>query len=393
MDRTQPPLTITVLQYYRRCHRAYDPLLCQITLLLSMAAVRRSQGFIRYALSVQYHGSSFLGFSYQGTKGEDCIFPDGTDMRGFQSIEGRLRHALGSLVGEDNFENVQVSSRTDRGVHAIRNTLHVDLRQRKKRDKKQWDPNNIVNGLNFHLVRQQSSGKKRTRGQPQVHGFLASQRHSPPHELRVLGAKEAPMFMENIFYNVSDDDQPPLIDWNARFSATQRSYVYRILHHSSSNQENYGIPFEWDRSWLLRDSNPLDVSAMRKAALLLTGTHDFSSFRGNNCQRASPVVTMKQIAIHSQPLDPLGMTNMGETLGLENISKSSSLVTIGITGDSFLYRQVRNMVGCVVAVGRGKMKPDNVQQILAERDRRIAPAMAPAHGLFLIDVQHGDFVI
>jgi len=357
-----------------------------------MAAVRRAQGFVRFALSVQYHGSSFLGFSYQGAKGEDCVFPDGTDLRGFQSVEGRLRDALGSLVGEGNFENVQVSSRTDRGVHAIRNTLHVDLRQREKNANKQWDPNNIVNGLNFHLMRQQSIGKKRTRGQPQVHGFLASHRHSPPHELRVLKAKQAPMFMENTFYTGTDDDELPLIDWNARFSATQRTYVYRILHYLSCNETNYGIPFEWDRSWLLRDSHPLDVSAMKEAAFFLTGTHDFTSFRGNNCQRASPVVTMMQIAIHSQPLDPLGMTRVGEILGIENMS-ASSLVTIGITGDSFLYRQVRNMVGCIVAVGRGKMNPDDVQQILAERDRRLAPAMAPAHGLFLVDVQHGDFVI
>lgn len=329
---------------------------------------------------------------------------DGTDLRGFQSVEGRLRDALGSLVGNGNFENIQVSSRTDRGVHALKNTLHVDIRQRpnKRAENKSWEPNNIVNGLNFHLIRQHTSNnnksqssRKRTRGQPQTHAFLGSppRRHSPPHEVRVLGAAKAPLSMKNSFYTGNDDDdQHELIDWNARFSATQRAYVYRIFHQPIY-QDYHGIPFEWDRSWLVRDAKPLDISAMRKAALYLTGTRDFTSFRGNNCQRASPIVTMKQIAVNSQSLDSLGMLQMGEMLGLDSTSTSeSTLVMIGIVGESFLYRQVRNMVGCLVEVGRGKLESSDVLGILKERDRRIAPSMAPAHGLFLVDVQHGDFV-
>jgi len=350
---------------------------------------------MRYALSVQYHGSSFLGFSYQGPQGEDCVLSNGTDLRGFESVEGRLIQALGSLVGDDNFENIQVSSRTDRGVHALKNTLHVDIRQRPQRADKPWDPTNIINGLNFHLIRQHTNNasqnsRKRTRGQPQIHALLGDppRRHSPPHELRVLGASQAPLTMKNTFYNGNeDDDQPELIDWNARFSATQRTYVYRIMQQPS----NFGIPFEWDRSWLVRDEHPLNISVMQEAALYLTGTHDFTSFRGKNCQRASPVVTMKQIAVNCQPLDSLGMTGMKDMVGLDAVS-DSSLVTIGIVGDSFLYRQVRNIVGCLVEVGRGKLKAQDVLGILAERNRRAAPAMAPAHGLFLIDVQHGDFV-
>ena len=295
-----------------------------------MAAVRRSNGFIRYALSVQYHGSSFLGFSYQGAQ-EDCVLPNGTDLRGFQSVEGRLRQALESLVGDDNYENIQVSSRTDRGVHALKNTLHVDIRQRpNKRADKPWEPSNIVNGLNFHLRRQQTDdtktfSRKRTRGQVQVNAFLGDppRRHSPPHELRVLNAAQAPLFMENKFYTATGDNQPALVDWNAWFSATQRTYVYRIMHQPNY-QDYHGIPFEWDRSWLVRDSQPLDIDAMREAALYLMGTHDYSSFRGNNCQRASPIVTMKQISVHCQPLDSLGMLQVSDALGL-NISKQIHL--------------------------------------------------------------------
>lgn len=360
------------------------------------AAVRRSLGFTRYALSIQYHGSSFLGFSYQGPKGEDCVLPDGTDLRGYHSVEGRLRQAFSSLVGNDNFENIQVSSRTDRGVHALKNTLHVDIRSQSNDNDKQWDPNSIANGLNYYLIRQHkpssTSSRKRTRGQAQIHDFLGnpSQRHSPPHEIRVLRAAPAPLTMKNAFY-IEEEDQPEFIDWNARFSGTQRTYVYRILHQPHYNQD--GIPFEWDRSWLVRNPS-LDIEAMKEAALYLTGKYDFTSFRGNNCQRASPVVTMKQIQVHMQPLDSLGMMQMGAMLGLDNASdsNSSSLVTIGIVGDAFLYRQVRNIVGCLMEVGREKLPARDVRGILKERDRRIAPAMAPAHGLFLVDVQHGYFV-
>jgi tRNA pseudouridine38-40 synthase len=74
-------------------------------------------------------------------------------------------------------------------------------------------------------------------------------------------------------------------------------------------------------------------------------------------------------------------------------SSSCQLVTILFSGNSFLYRQVRNMVSCLVKVGRGRLKPAEVQSILAARNRSRVPGMAPAHGLYLVDVQHGDFNI
>jgi tRNA U38,U39,U40 pseudouridine synthase TruA len=103
-----------------------------------MASVRRQDGFVRYAFAVTYHGGYSLGFSYQAH--ENALLSDGTDLRGLYSIEGRIRRALSALVGdtavqplspnndvitdnqmkEYNFENFQVSSRTDRGVHALK---------------------------------------------------------------------------------------------------------------------------------------------------------------------------------------------------------------------------------------------------------------------------------
>jgi len=186
--------------------------------------------------------------------------------------------------------------------------------------------------------------------------------------------------MPNPLYAQDDDDQPPFVGWNARFSATQRTYVYRILQ-PQLKESLYGVPFEWDRSWRIKES--LHVEKMNEAATHLVGTHDFSSFRGAQCQRASPIVTVKDIGVTCRPFHPLvPSTSVEIPLGL---------VSILVTGESFVYRQVRNMVGCLVHVGLGKMDPHEVPTLLAARDRSKAPTMAPAHGLFLVDVQHGNF--
>jgi hypothetical protein len=124
-----------------------------------MTVVRERSSSLRAQCSV--HGSSFLGFSWQDNR-ENVILPDGTDLRGYRTVEGRLRQALQSLFPKTDsddskdggngfgYENIQVSSRTDRGVHALKNTLHVDL----------WNRNDnlttqqIHRGVNYFLSRQ-----------------------------------------------------------------------------------------------------------------------------------------------------------------------------------------------------------------------------------------------
>jgi tRNA U38,U39,U40 pseudouridine synthase TruA len=86
-----------------------------------------------------------------------------------------------------------------------------------------------------------------------------------------------------------------------------------------------------------------------------------------------------------------GVLGLGSSSSASSSSSSCQSVTILFSGNSFLYRQVRNMVSCLVKVGRGQLEPDDVQSILAARKRSQGkPGMAPAHGLFLVDVQHGD---
>jgi tRNA pseudouridine38-40 synthase len=163
----------------------------------------------------------------------------------------------------------------------------------------------------------------------------------------------------------------------------------------------YGIPFEWDRSWRLKGRFPMDLESMSQACRLLIGTFDFSSFRGAKCERPSPVVTVKDIQVRTQPYghpDDWSTTNsdfdalLGLAAGPSTAPDATpQLITIQITGKSFLYRQVRNIVGALVDVGFGKLQVGDIHELLAHRDRAKAPRCAPAHGLFLVGVQHGDF--
>ena len=82
-----------------------------------------------------------------------------------------------------------------------------------------------------------------------------------------------------------------------------------------------------------------------------------------------------------------------QDFGSRNINNNAEIITIAVKGAAFLYRQVRNIVGCLASVGEGKIRPTEVKTILEAKDRRKAPMMAPAHGLYLTDVEHGDFYI
>jgi len=340
------------------------------------SSVRKSEGFRRYALSVQYHGGSLIGFSYQG-RGENEIL-SGIDLRGLHSVEGRLRQALGRFLGNDEcFENIQVSSRTDRGVHALKNTLHVDVRPHYTTPhQKHFDPMILLRGVNRYLAlleHQDCTTRRKRKFTP-----------PPMTQIRLLNARFAPDSMYNP-YSLVFPEQPEFVDWNARFSATRRTYVYRIL--LLPQYGTFGMPFDCDIAWTLY--SPLNVTDMKNAAKHLVGRHDFSSFQTTGCERSSPEVTVDDILIESQPYNPLGSS----TAFFSSSLSSTQLVTITITGNSFLYRQVRNMVGCLVTVGKGNLDFNMVKDILEQKCRRDAPLMAPAQGLFLVDVQHGTFVI
>ncbi len=146
--------------------------------------------------------------------------------------------------------------------------------------------------------------------------------------------------------------------FHSRLSAVGKTYCYRI--HTSPLKPVFDRKFVW---WL---PESLDVASMRQAAGLLVGTHDFMSFCGNPKMKKSTVRT----------IDALEITEDDQGL------------TIRVHGDGFLQNMVRILTGTLVEVGRGKIAPQSMPEILASKKRSAAGPMAPAQGLCLEQVDY-----
>ena len=142
-------------------------------------------------------------------------------------------------------------------------------------------------------------------------------------------------------------------EFHARFSAQARSYSYYLFCRPVRSALQHGKV-----GWF---HQALDIEKMREAAAYLLGEHDFSAFRASACQAKSPVKNMAQLSIQQQ----------GE------------LIRLDLTANAFLHHMVRNIVGCLVYVGKGKHEPQWMQQVLDGRERSLAaPTFAP-DGLYL----------
>lgn len=235
---------------------------------------------------------------------------DGTPYVGWQiqdngpSIQGALTEAIFAFTGER--VAVQGAGRTDAGVHALGQVAHVDLA-------KDWDVDNVRDALNFHL-------------RPQPIAALKAER-------------------------VADD-------FDARFSATRRHYLYRIANRRAD------LTLDQNRAW--RVPRPLDAAAMHAAAQNLIGKHDFTTFRSTECQAASPVKTLDRL----------------------DVARDGDALRVTASARSFLQHQVRSMVGSLVHVGEGKWRDAELVAALQARDRAACGQVAPPHGLYLVRVEY-----
>lgn len=151
---------------------------------------------------------------------------------------------------------------------------------------------------------------------------------------------------------------PP--DFHARYSAAGKRYLYKIWNDPVRN------PF-WE-GFALHVPHALDADRLHRMAQNFLGTHDFSGFSNAGGSAANPVRTITEFAV----------------------SREEELLVFSVTGNGFLYNMVRILAGTLAEAGRGKLGPDDIDEILNSRDRRRAGPTLPAKGLFLVRVDYPD---
>ncbi|TSE03562.1 tRNA pseudouridine(38-40) synthase TruA [Mesorhizobium intechi] len=237
---------------------------------------------------------------------------DGSLFAGWQhqadqpSVQQAIEQAIEKFSGEA--VRLRAAGRTDAGVHASAQVAHVDLA-------KPWPGDKVRDAVNAHL---QAAGA----------------------HVAILKAA-----------TVRDD-------FDARFSATGRHYLYRILNRRAP------AALEKGKVWWV--PKRLDAGAMHEAAKLLLGRHDFTTFRSTQCQANSPVRTLERL----------------------DVSRAGDMIEVRASARSFLHNQVRSMVGSLKRVGDGGWTEADLKAALEARDRAACGQVAPPDGLFLIGVDY-----
>ena len=240
---------------------------------------------------------------------------DGTDFCGWQvqpqrsTIQGTLSDALERVTGERVLP--QGSGRTDAGVHALAQVA------------------------SFALASPIPAGN-----------LLVALNHTLPISVRVIEAQEVES------------------DFHARHSAKAKTYEYRIF------RDDVCPPFI--ARYVHHHPYPLSEDAMKEAARLVVGTHDFTSFAAVDPERGKD----------DEELDNV------RTIFSSEWRRQNDFLVYKVRGDGFLHHMVRNLVGTFLLVGKGSLAVDSISEILAARQRSAAGATAPASGLFLISVEY-----
>lgn len=239
---------------------------------------------------------------------------DGTNYVGWQvqpngiSIQGVLQGAFKKIVG--HAVDITAAGRTDAGVHAIAQTAHVSV------------------GCDIP-----------------VEGIGKAVNASLPSDIAVTGVAE----VDESFHAMRD----------------AKGKIYRYLLSLS----NVRLPLFHDRSWHLREN--IDVGAMKEAAGVLVGNHDFESFRAAKCSSVDAKKSLYRIDI-------------AEEAYVE--AAGNRVIAMTYEGDAFVRHMIRNLTGTIVEAGKGRFTTDDVKDILSQKNRQAAGICAPACGLYLVRV-------
>ena len=221
-----------------------------------------------------------------------------------QTVQDHLEKALANFAQTPL--KTLCAGRTDSGVHALLQVVHFDTPV--QRELSSW-----VRGTNRYL----------------------------PSDVAVQWAREVPK------------------EFHARACARSRRYSYLLL------QSPVRPSIEYERvGWVAK---PLDLSAMRQAAQLLQGTHDFTSFRASQCQALSPIKTISHLEISQK-----------------SAHAEHAYFRFDFEANAFLHHMIRNIMGCLVQVGLGEQGPQWIKEVIEARDRKQAAPTFSAQGLYFL---------
>lgn len=243
----------------------------------------------RYKLTIEYDGAPYNGWQTQ-TNG--------------RAVQDAVTKAVRAYCQEE--AEVFAAGRTDTGVHALGQVVHLDL-------KRNDEAYRVRDAINFHLK---------------------------PAPISVISSEL-----------VSEG-------FHARFSATKRHYLYRIINRRAP------LTLDLGQAWQVPVT--LDAEAMHSAAQALVGKHDFTTFRSVQCQAKSPLRTMGEISV----------------------SRYGDEIEVICRAKSFLHNQVRSIVGSLKYVGEGKWKRRDLEAVLKAADRARCGPVAPPDGLYLTAVDY-----
>jgi len=262
---------------------------------------------------------------------------DGTAYHGWQSqtnastVQDTVTAAINSLTGEAC--SLIGSSRTDTGVHALGYVCNFLTGSAIPADKFSFALNTLL-----------------------------------PDDIVVRRSEEAPA------------------DFHSRFDASGKTYRYLIF--------NSVFPSALLRHRAYHIYYPLDIDAMNKAAQYLNGTHDFFAFSAAGGSAKTTVRTITKAGIR-EARQSFGQDIVTDQSAQESAKdeprtdlQSGRLIEFTVTGNGFLYNMVRIIAGTLIEVGFGKLKPEDIPEIIESLDRRKAGRTAPAHGLYLVEVYY-----
>ncbi len=221
------------------------------------------------------------------------------------SIQATLESALAKIVQHP--VEVVAAGRTDKGVHARCQMVHFD-----------------------------------TSAERALYAYITGANHYLPPDIRVHSAQVVPE------------------DFHARFSAQARRYHYHILNQPVASSILHQRVL-WHRL-------PLELELMQQAAQYLVGTHDFSSFRSQECQAKSPI----------------------KTLHFCNILREGPLIIVDVKANGFLHHMVRNIVGVLLEIGGKKQPPEWMREVLLAQRREAAAMTIPPQGLYFVGVDYPE---